>query len=567
MGRNRRADRQFLYLVLGHGRLQGDGVIRGVEMVEAHAAIEDPLVAELDGVEHIQALRVDFAFREGAAAHGIVTSDGVARIRMVQIGIRQGTQAGRHIAVVGLLFAGELGACHDGVLEYARIELCADHGLVGQNRVFLILHGAQRARHGPGRRIGRDRRLQVGHAAHEGRQQVILLGLAVARGVLDLYVGREIMVDAQGAHVGLDLVVICGGTVEILRVDPGGAVQEGTEDRLLFRGNVRRRVARQADGRHAAVGHVVLVHVQVAGRDARRFADTERDGGREGPALVGDFIARRVAAVLRHQVQAHGRARIAVEDAVPVGRGAFLLAAARRQQGIELVFHGGRLADQIDRTGGRTAAAVRARRALQYVDLFDVEDVARNGAHVAHAVDIDAAGRIETAHVDGVARVRVAVFAEEEGADAWRVAQCVRQGQRALLFDQFLLDHDDGLRRIDQLFRVFRRRGFFGLEIIFLGAHDLDFVQGLLRCRGTLAGRVGRLGGDGQQHHGQGGADVLVETGWGVFAALDCHLALSISSGWWFLAGSAPLCLGTRASGWRWRRNRRYCNNWALFRK
>ena len=54
-------------------------------MAQALLRFLDAQYVELDGVEHIQALRVDFAFGERAVAHGLVAGDGVARIRMVQI--------------------------------------------------------------------------------------------------------------------------------------------------------------------------------------------------------------------------------------------------------------------------------------------------------------------------------------------------------------------------------------------------------------------------------------------------------------------------------------------------
>ena len=341
------------------------------------------------------------------------------------------------------------------------------------------------------------------------------------------------MVDLDREHVGLDLVVVRRQAVEILRIDFWRGIDIGTH-RIGCGGRgriVRAHITWQADGRHAAVRHVVLVDVQEAGGDAGRFAQAKGDRWGDRPALVLDFVARRIAAVLFQQVQAEGGTRVGVDHAVPVGGGAFLLAAADGDQGIDAVFQVRRLADQVDRAGRRTTAAVGAGRAFQHVDLFDVEHVARDRADVAHAVDVDAARGVKAAHVDRVARIRVAIFAEEEGTHAWRVAQRVGQGQSALLLDQFFLDHDDGLRRIDQRFRVFRRRGLVGLEVVFLGANDGHFFQHLLRCRCALAGRVCGLGGDGQQHDGQGGADMLVEAGLDVLAALDCHLALSLWSG------------------------------------
>jgi hypothetical protein len=106
------------------------------------------------------------------------------------------------------------------------------------------------------------------------------------------------------------------------------------------------------------------------------------------------------------------------------------------------------------------------------VDLFDVEGVARDRADVAHAVDVNAARGVEAAHVDGVAGVGGAVFAEEEGAHARGVAQRFGQGGGALLLDQFFLDDGQGLGGVDQLFGVLGGRGTLGLEVVLAAAAD-----------------------------------------------------------------------------------------------
>src|SRR3546814_8685975 len=76
-----------------------------------------------------------------------------------------------------------------------------------------------------------------------------------------------------------------------------------------------------------------------------------------------------------------------------------------------------------------------------------VEDIARDRAEVADAVDEDAARRIEPAHADRIAARRVAILAGIEGADAGAVAQHLGQRSRALVVEQFLADDLDGLRR------------------------------------------------------------------------------------------------------------------------
>src|SRR3546814_19559724 len=73
-----------------------------------------------------------------------------------------------------------------------------------------------------------------------------------------------------------------------------------------------------------------------------------------------------------------------------------------------------------------------------------VEDIARDRAEVADAVDEDAARRIEPAHADRIAARRVAILAGIEGADAGAVAQHLGQRRRALFAEQFLADDLDG---------------------------------------------------------------------------------------------------------------------------
>src|SRR3546814_13111590 len=90
----------------------------------------------------------------------------------------------------------------------------------------------------------------------------------------------------------------------------------------------------------------------------------------------------------------------------------------------------------------------RSRRAFFDLDRLGVEDIARDRAEVADAVDEDAARRIEPAHADRIAARRVAILAGIEGADAGAVAQPLGQRRRALFVEQFLADDLDGLRPI-----------------------------------------------------------------------------------------------------------------------
>ena len=144
-----------------------------------------------------------------------------------------------------------------------------------------------------------------------------------------------------------------------------------------------------------------------------------------------------------------------------IGAGAVARGAGRE------VFGRGHLAGEVHVAGCGAAAVIRTRRTLGDFDLLGVEGIARDGAEIADAVDEDAALGVEAAHEDGIAGGGVAVLAEQE-RDAGRVAQRLGQRGGALLLQDFLADHGDGLRRVEQLLREFRRlhaidfRRFYG---------------------------------------------------------------------------------------------------------
>ena len=256
------------------------------------------------------------------------------------------------------------------------------------------------------------------------------------------------MFDDGGEQVRLDVVVVGVGAVELRRVDHRGVAEERAR-------RIGAAVAGQADGGHAAVGQVVLPHVQEVEVDAGRCLQPERQRRGDAPAVVLDPVASRHAAVLAHRVEAERG--VLAQRLVPVGGGAPVPAAAVTDRAGNAVAQLRLLADQVHRTGRRGAAVVGAGRALGHFHLLDVEHVARDRAEVAHAVDEDAAGGVEAAHVDAVAGAGVAVLAHIERAHARAVAQRLGQRGGALLLDQLLGDHADGLRGVQQRLGEFRR--------------------------------------------------------------------------------------------------------------
>ncbi len=134
--------------------------------------------------------------------------------------------------------------------------------------------------------------------------------------------------------------------------------------------------------------------------------------GRYAPALTLDVVATGSAAILTDHVQAE-RGRIA-DRLVPVGGEATALVRAIRERAAAGVRLARQLAGEIDVTGGRAAAVVGARRALEDFYLLDVEHVAHGGTQVADAVEEDRVLRVEAAHEDRVAALGVAVLTQLE---------------------------------------------------------------------------------------------------------------------------------------------------------
>ena len=144
---------------------------------------------------------------------------------------------------------------------------------------------------------------------------------------------------------------------------------------------------------------------------------------------------------------------------------------------------GGVLAVEVDGAGGRTAADIGAGGAFEHFDGFDIEDIARHRGDIAHPINEDAAGGVRPTHINGVAGRGIAVFAEIEGADTRRIAQGFGERSGALFLDDFLADHLNGLRCIDQVSRGLLAGGC--VLLIRRAAVPLDQNMG-----GAIGGRI-----------------------------------------------------------------------------
>ncbi|MNV05888.1 hypothetical protein D3C71_962420 [compost metagenome] len=464
-------------------------------MVGTYAGSQHEAFVELQGVEHIQRGRGGLAVGAGTGAAG--AQAGGVPVRVVQVGWPPARADGAGLAPGLLLLLGELQAGAEVVLHAAGCEVDTQVQLVGKDGVFLILVGQVAAIHRVGGQVIDVRPLDVaGRAArrHEGGEQVVLLGLAPAGGVGELERVGEVMFKAERRLLRGHVVVVVAGAVEVFRVHRVAG--------KLLKARLR-APARQADGRHEAVGDVVLLQIEQVEEVAGAGAQAEAERRRDAPALVVDVVAAGDIAVLPHGIDAQRGG--GAQSLVPVAGRTLLAVNAGRNGAGHRVTQVGLFADHVDRAGGGGAADVGAGRAFHHFNLLGVEHVARDRTQVADAVHQDAARAVETAHVHGVTGAGVAVFTGIEGADAGGVAQRFGQGGGALLVEQIAGDHLDGLRG------VLQRLGVLGvgrlLALVAGGGMHFDLVQRLCVAVGRLRQGQGRerdQAGDQAGGRGQG---------------------------------------------------------------
>ncbi|MNU78991.1 hypothetical protein D3C71_685950 [compost metagenome] len=464
-------------------------LVLGLVVVCTHAGGEQETLADVERVEEVRRRRRGLAMAVGAVV-GPGQAGGVP-VRCVQVGRRPHAAAGGGLPETLQFFAGELQAGAQVVLDRTGGEVDAQVELIGKDGVLLVLEGRQAAREGVAAQVGGGGVADVagrraigaaGAGAHEGGQHVVLVGAAPACGVGQADVVVDVVLDAERGHLRGDVVVVGTGTVEVLRI-------HRVAGELLQRG--LRRPARQAEGRHAAVGHVVLFHVKQVEVVARGGAQAEGKRRGDAPAAVVDVVAAGLVVVLPHGIEPQRAG--STQGLVPVGGGARLAVGTGRDGAGHRVMQGGLLAHHVDRAGGGRAAVVGTGRSLGHFHLFGIEHIARDRADVAHAIHEDAAGRVEAAHENAVTGVGVAVLAHIERSHARAVAQCIGQRGGTLLVEQVGGDHLDGLRRVLQRLGELGRGDLVGLVAAY--PEHVYLVQGLWRG----------IAGLGKGCHGQRG--------------------------------------------------------------
>ncbi len=166
-------------------------------------------------------------------------------------------------------------------------------------------------------------------------------------------------------------------------------------------------VAGPADGGHAAVGDIVLFHVQEAQRRQGRRAQAEAHERRDPPAIVLHAGAARLPARLAHDGDATGD-RVA-ELVIDIDGHSILALVAERQRCARRVAEFRVPADKVDRPRRRSVAVVGAGRPLLHVDLRDVEHVVRDRSEVAEGVDENARGGIRSGLAGSDASIRIKI--------------------------------------------------------------------------------------------------------------------------------------------------------------
>src|SRR5690606_35546865 len=113
---------------------------------------------------------------------------------------------------------------------------------------------------------------------------------------------------------------------------------------------------------------------------------------------------------------------------------------------------------------------------LDHLHLLDVEGVGAVVLRtVAQAVDLHAGTGREAADVDAVAGTPAALAGVE--GDAGDVGQNFAQAQGLLVLDHLLRDHGDGLRGVQQRYRVLDRSGTLDLVRFVALAIDSHAVE------------------------------------------------------------------------------------------
>jgi hypothetical protein len=158
--------------------------------------------------------------------------------------------------------------------------------------------------------------------------------------------------------------------------------------------------------------------------------------------------------VARRRVEIHAERRDAAgPDAVlaaGIKLGADAGAGGRRHRAFDKILAVRQPGHRVDGAAGGTATEREGRRSLVDLDAIRSEQVARIPTRIAHAVAEQVATRDEAANEWTVALL--AAFARREG-DARDGAQRILHGVGALLLNDLLRHHVDGLRHIAQRHR------------------------------------------------------------------------------------------------------------------
>ena len=476
-----RADRARQFRAIGHR-------CRGREAVDAKAEIEQPVVAEMQGVECVQGSRVAARARRRVGAHdgcrdktiGFIVCPRQPRIVRIRIGqaravvergrtdaqrpARRGGIDVRHdVAVLEGLFAGQLKADVEHVLQAARAELAGKVGLIDRR------DGVAGTRVHPPPDFAVD---DIALAVIGLAEDVVLLRAAVTRGVAQAQAVAEFVaqldaadIDVRFTEIAIDEAVEIAAVAAVVGAHHAHPGRQAIDPVVI--GN-------------AGFGQFVAVEMVVAQGGRGRAVQAKGDRRRETEAAAVDFVTPGNAGIVAEDI--HAQRGTFAKAQVGIERGAPERGRAKAEFDAGEILGNWCLAHQVDAAATVRAPAVDRIRSLDHFDLLDVEGFARLCAGIAHTIDKDRPLRIEATQIRAIA-LRVAAFAGTKG-DARDQPQRIDQVGCADIADQGLGHDSDRARRIQQGCRELGRGRLADGIAVNLDAVELARLAGIgkLRC-------------------------------------------------------------------------------------
>ena len=196
------------------------------------------------------------------------------------------------------------------------------------------------------------------------------------------------------------------------------------------------------------------------------------------------MVAARGVGFVLHRVQAQRHVLLRQVLVDVEGAAAQLVGAELEAAGDEVFLLGG-LAYQVDAAAGRAASGVGRARALEDLDLLDIEDFVGHAADVTNAVDHDVGAGLITSNEGAVPQWCTALAGAEGNARCG--AQGVGQGGHGTILHQGFGNDGDRPGGLTQWRGEFRRAGAIALVAFTVLADHIGRLQGQCRRGAFLA--------------------------------------------------------------------------------